>query len=423
VFLLDFACIRVYHPNTAKRRLPVPASIIRRGYNVKSTIIGDTPRSARMAVAAMFFINGAVLASWVPMIPAVQQNLSLSTGALGIALLGMAAGALLAMPIAGMVSARRGSGMITTLAGLIYCAVLPMLLLAPVLPVLFLVLFVFGAANGAMDVTMNAQGVLVERRYRRPIMSSFHGLYSMGGFTGAVSSGILAALGVPSETRMLGAACLFAIGVAVASRWLLPAAGETTTTGPRFARLSGPLVALAVVGFSAFVAEGAMGDWSAVYLRNSLGAGPALASAGFAAFACTMAAMRMTGDRLVQYAGPVLVVRSGGIIAGIGLGVALLVGHPLAAIIGCGLVGCGMANVVPVMLSAAGRASSLAAGPAIAAVSTGSYFGSLAGPPVVGFAANVVTLPYALGLVVACCLVVTLLAGAVTSVDRAHAGA
>jgi hypothetical protein len=368
----------------------------------------------------MFFINGAVLASWVPIIPTVQQNLSLSTGALGIALLGMAAGALLAMPFAGLVSARRGSGAVTMVAGLIYCAMLPLLLPAPALPVLLLVLFVFGAANGSMDVAMNAQGVLVERRYRRPIMSSFHGLYSLGGFAGAVSSGILAAIGVPSEIRLLGAACLSAGGILIAARWMLPAAGEATAGGPAFARLSGPLVALGIVGFCSFVGEGAMGDWSAVYLRHSLAAGPALASAGFAAFAFTMAAMRMTGDRLVQRAGPVRVVRFGGLLAGAGLGVALLVGHPVAAIIGCGLVGCGLANVVPVLLSAAGRASHLAAGPAIAAVATASYFGSLAGPPAIGFTANVVTLPYALGLVVVCCAVVTILAGTVAGVDQAR---
>lgn len=368
------------------------------------------PQRARVAVATMFFVNGAVLANWVPRIPTVQQKLGLSAGALGVALLGMAMGAVVAMPAAGWLVARRGSRPVTTVAALVFCAALPLPALAPNLPMLFLALVVMGACNGAMDVAMNAQGIAVERRYRRPVMASFHGLFSVGGLVGSAAGGVVAGLGVNPVPHLAGAALLLGGIAVVAARGLLPAGADAGGHGAGFARPTWPLLGLGVIAFCVLVGEGAMADWTAVYLHHTLATGPGLAAAGYAAFSLAMAAGRLSGDRLAQRLGPVALVAVGGALAAVGLGGALLLGTPLAAIVGFACVGAGFASIVPVVLSAAGRAPGMAPSTAIAAVTTTGYLGFLAGPPLIGFAADLVSLRGALGIVVVLSATVALLA-------------
>ena len=376
-----------------------------------------SPRAARFAVATAFLVNGSVFANWVPLIPTVQTKLGLSNGTLGAALLGAALGALVTMPLAGWVSTRVGSRLVTVVAGLVFCSSLPLLVLAPSLPLLFLALVVFGAGNGAMDVAMNAQGVAVERRYGRPIMSSFHGLWSLGGFAGALISGALARLQVAPLPHALVAAPVLAIVLLVSARYLLPADTDDSRQekehGPAFARLPRALIGLGIVGFCSLVAEGSIGDWSAIFLRRFLGADAALGAAGYAAFAATMTVGRLTGDRVTARLGPVITVRIGGILLAVGLGTVLVVGQPIAALVGFGLVGFGLANIVPILFSAAGRSPHMAPGPAIAAISTASYLGFLAGPPAIGFTADHITLRGALLIVVAFGIIIAALAGAV----------
>jgi len=182
------------------------------------------PRAARLAVAAVFFVCGAGFANWVARIPVVQQQLGLTNGALGVALLGTAVGALLAMPTTGWVVARVGSRPVTKLMALAYCMALPLPALAPNLPLLTSALVVFGAVYGALDVAMNAQAIAVERCYRRPIMSSFHGLYSVGGIVGAVGGGVVTSLGVTPVPHLLGCRALTGNGcgssiTAVVAHW------------------------------------------------------------------------------------------------------------------------------------------------------------------------------------------------------------
>lgn len=370
-------------------------------------------RRARYAVLAVFFVHGAVFANWVPLIPTVQQKLSLDTGTLGLALLGTAVGSLVAMPIAGSMIARVGSRRVVTIAGLAYCAALLLPVAAPTLPALFLALVVFGACQGSTDVAMNAQGVTVEGRYGRPIMSSLHGLWSLGGLAGASASGVLAARGVAPLPHALGATVLLAAALAVATRLLLPRDGNAAPAGPTFARLTRPLIGLGIVGFCALVAEGSIGDWSALYLRRVLGADPGLAAAGYATFTLTMTIGRLTGDRVTAWLGPVRLVRLGGALLAVGLGAALIIGQTAATLVGFALVGFALANIVPILFSAAGRTTGLAAGPAIAAVSTASFLGFLVGPPVIGVTANHVTLRGGLGLVAALGVLIAVLAGAV----------
>jgi MFS family permease len=368
-------------------------------------------RSARVAVSAVFFVNGALVASWAPYIPRIKSDLDLSARSLGFVLLAMAFGAVAAMPGAGWMVERLGTR--ATLAGAValgYVA-LPFVLLAPNAISLAAVLVVLGAATGVTDVAMNANGAAVEQRYGRPILSSLHALWSIGAFAAAGVTALMAAIGVPAELHLLVASLLLgAIGLTACAR-LMPAAERARDRPRGHARPSRRVLGLTLIAFSSFLCEGAINEWGALYLRGPLGESAAMGAAGYAVFVGSMAAMRLTGDRLTSRFGRAPIVRAGGALAGAALAIALLVGHPVAAFVAFACLGLGLANVFPLVVSAAGRAPVPAA--AIAAVSTGGYSGALIGPPVIGFVTDAASLPVALGLVVALCALITLLAGLV----------
>ena len=370
----------------------------------------------------MFFVNGAAMATWVPLIPSVQQKLNLNAGELGIALLGVAVGAVMAIPTTGWLVGRAGGRRVVTLAAIASCIILPFLPLAPALPVLTLALVLFGASLGMMDVAMNIHGAVVEALYQRPLMSTFHGFYSIGGFAGALVSGALAAAGAVPFSRALWPAVLLAAVAIVGHRSLPPEQPRTTshrsTLRVHLAGLSWPLVALGIMAFCSFLSEGASGDWSALYVHKTLGADPAFAATAFAAFSIAMAIGRLSGDWLTKRLGATVLVRCGGALAAVGLSATLLLGKPGVALVGFGLIGLGLANVVPTLFSAAGRSRSLPPRVAIAAVASAGYIGLLAGPPLIGFAAQAFTLPRALTAVVVCCGIIAVLGSMVRSADR-----
>lgn len=375
--------------------------------------VGAPPRAARLAVMVLFFIAGAPTGSWFVRIPTVQDRLDLSDGLLGVALLGMAIGSLLAMPATGWLIARWGSRPVAVTAALVMCLAISLPAVAPDLPTLVMTLAVIGAGNGILDVAMNTQAVAIERRYQRSIMSTFHGVFSIGGLVGGASAGVVASAGIPPAPHLFVVGVISAVLVVIAARFLLPAAVDSGAEGPAFARPSRALAGLGIVGFCVLLSEGVVADWSAVYLRNTLETGAGFAAAGFSAFSLTMTAGRLTGDWLTARLGSVAIIRGGGAIVAVGLGVALLIGTPIAALIGFACVGIGLAASFPVVLSAAGRAPGLSPGTAIAAVATAGYTGFLAGPPVIGFVAEVAGLRVGLGVVVVLGLVMMLLAGAV----------
>ena len=379
---------------------------------------GAAPRAARLAVMAFFFVAGASLGNWFPRIPEVQRDLALSDGELGIALFGPAVGALAAMPTTGWLIARWGSRPVTWVAALALCAALPLPTVAPGLLLLILALVAVGASNGVLDVAMNAQAVAVEHRYRRPIMTTFHGVFSVGALAGAATGGLVAGQGIDPTPHLIGVAIVCAGAVVLAAPRLLPAGVDAGGAGPAFARPSRALAGLGIVAFCVLLGEGAVADWSAVYLRNTLDTSAELAAGGFAAFSLTMAAGRFLGDWLTARLGPVAIVRFGGALAAVGLGLALLVGRPVAGLIGFACVGAGLACAFPVVLSAAGRTPGLAAGTAIAAVATAGYSGFLVGPPLIGLAAEVAGLRVGLGLVALLGLAMVALAGAVAPAHK-----
>lgn len=371
------------------------------------------PRWARLAVAATFFIAGVVQANWVSRIPTIQNALNLDNAALGLTLLGLPIGLLVAAPLTSLLMARFGSRAVTRAAGVGYCLSLALPALAPEPALLFLALLIFGFASGTLDVSMNTQAAVVEQRYGRPIMSSFHALFSTGGLLGSVVGGAVASRGISPATHLLIAAAVLAIMAFFATVRLLPRAAGIVSSGPALTRPSKSLMILGAIGFCALLSEGAVADWSGIYLRDIVGAPEGVSAAGFAAFSLAMAAGRFSGDWLNQRIGPVRLLRMCGALSAFGLLLALLVPRLTVVILGFGCVGAGLSTMFPLVVSAAGGQPASRSGAAIATITTISYFAFLVGPPLIGFASEAVTLSGALGIVVALDLLVVFLASAV----------
>ncbi len=373
---------------------------------------------ARAATALVFFMNGFGHGSWAPRLAEIKALHGLSDGTLGLALFALALGALLAMPFAGALAARYGSARASLIGALCYGGLLPGMVLAdgPMLAAAFLV---FGMAVGGLDVVMNAQAVAIERGYGRSIMNGLHGMFSLGGMAGALVAGLVAGAGIGLAAHLLTMAVVIALLAGGACLAMLPAGLDPKgDAGPRMRLPDRSLLALGAIGFCALLSEGSVGDWSAVYLQTSLDAGTTTAAAAFAVFSITMALGRFCGDWLVDRVNPAMVLRAGGLLAASGLGLTLLLAQPIAAVLGYGLVGLGLSCSFPIALSASARVPGLAPGIAIAGVCTLGYFGLLAGPAGIGFLAELIGLPRALGLVVVLCAVIVLLAGRLPEVRQ-----
>ncbi len=389
--------------------------------------VTHVPRQARLAVAVAFFASGAAFANWAARIPAVKDRLGLSSGALGVALLGSAVGAVAAMPLTGVLLARHGSRTVTRASLALFCLVLPLPALAPSLPALLGALVLLGAGAGALDVSMNAQAVAVEQRYRRPLLAGFHGLWSLGALAGALTGGLAAGAGLAPRLHLaLAGALLLAAGLR-ATRRLLPAGADRparTSASVRPVPTRESLRVLVLLGATAFcglLSEGAVYDWSAVYLRDSLGSSEGLAVSAYAAFTFAMTVGRLAGDRLRLRFGSRGLLGAAALLASAGLGAGLALQRTPAAVAGFGVLGAGLSCVVPIVFSAAGGgpggAAGLPPGPAIAAVSTIGYVGFIAGPPLIGALAEMTTLPAALALAAVLTALVALMARCLPPLD------
>src|SRR5262249_20218622 len=262
---------------------------------------------------------------------------------------------------------RLGSRVMTAGAGVGLCLALPLPVASPGVALLSLSLVLLGACNGLLDVSMNAQAADVEQRVGRPIMSSFHALFSLGGVAGALLAGGAMAVGI-GDMAHTGISAMVAL---VAAMLALPGLARPQPAhhdpGPAVARPSGTLVTLGFLALLGLLAEGAMADWSAVYLHDTLGASPSTAAIAFAVFSLAMALGRFTGDGLVERLGPRRVLRGSSAVAAAGLAGALLLGHPAIGVVGCGVVGLGIPNILPILFSAAARVSGVPPGPALPA--------------------------------------------------------
>jgi MFS family permease len=366
---------------------------------------------ARISVLVIFFVHGAVFSTWVSRIPAVQSALRLSTGVLGFALLGIAAGSMISMPLAGWLIARHGSKLVTVVSSLWFGLALALPSAAQSAWTLGLALSLLGLSAGAMDVAMNAQGAEVEHRARKPMMSGFHAMFSIGGMFGAAAGGGLAKAGIPVAAHFLSASGICLLLVLAVIPGLLPAVPDGHSGRARF-RLTPAIFGLSAISFCFFLSEGAVADWSALYLAHSLGAGPAQAASGYAFFSAAMAAGRLLGDTLRSRFGAVSLLRNGSVLAASGLALALVVARTPAALLGFTLVGFGCSIIVPIAFAAAGRLSQSLTPSALPTVVASGYFGLFVGPPLIGLVAEAVTLRWALFLVVALCLTGAILARA-----------
>jgi MFS family permease len=273
-----------------------------------------------------------------------------------------------------------------------------------------LALFLYGASNGALDVAMNAQAALVERRYARPIMSSFHALWSVGGLIGAAIGGLAASRLLDTGPHFVIAAAAGLIVMLVAFRGLIPdGPAASSSHEPAFALPTRALLPMGIVALCALISEGAIGDWGAIYLREGLGSAAGAAAAGYAVFALTMAGGRFAGDWLATRFGSGNVVRAGGGLVVAGIGLALIGTTPVVAIAGYGLVGAGVSCIFPLIMSAAARTPGVAPGVGIAAMATAGYTGFLLGPPLIGGIAELFSLRGALGVLALFGLVIMLL--------------
>ena len=371
-------------------------------------------RHARLATSTVFFVHAVLFASWTPHIPVIKTALGLSDASLGVALLGAPVGSVGAMLAAGALVSRWGSAAVmrVTLAG--YAVVPVGLGLANSRLSLFAALAGWGMFYGSLDVAMNAQAGSVERKYGRSIFASFHACWSLGAFVGTGLGSASVALGVPLSWHMLGLGVLIAVVTLPLTRWALPAraelTGEPTTRGRRLARPTPVLMGLGLIVFCGLLCEGAAADWTAVYLRDALSVAGGLAGLGYTAFTCAMFIGRLTGDRLISRFGPRNAVRAGATLAGLGLGLGLILNRPATAIAGFALLGVGLSLVVPSVFSASTRLPDTPPAPALALTTTFGWVGFLCGPPVIGLLASKLTLPVALGLVTVLCLVMTALA-------------
>ncbi|HMJ35851.1 MAG TPA: MFS transporter [Baekduia sp.] len=377
--------------------------------------------SARTAIAAIFTLNGVALGTWGARIPAIQDHLDVGPGGLAVALAGLAAGALIAMPAAGRLASRRGSATVVRLA--VVALGLSMILPAtmPAIGLVAAATFLMGLANGSLDVAMNAQGVEVERAVRRPILSSLHAGFSFGGLIGAGAGALAAAAGVGALPNFLAIGATVAVAGFVRSRSLVadgpaPQSAEETAT----AATSRGRWYLRGLAFCCLFAEGAALDWSAVHLRD-IGATAAVAALAYAAFSVAMASGRMTGDRLSERWGPVALARRGGALATAAMAISLVAGLPAVGLVAYLTLGAGLSVVIPLIFRAA--ATGADAGPALAGVTTTGYLGLLSGPPLIGAVAALTSVPTALLLVVAATAAVAFGAGALRPPGRTAATA
>lgn len=365
-------------------------------------------QKAKRATQAVFLVCGLALSSWAPMVPFAKERLNLNESDLGLLLLLLGAGAILMMPVTGFLSHKFGTRIVIFISGLLAALILPLLLLVNDIALMGVLLFLFGASVGAIDVAMNTHGVFVQNQLPKPVMSSLHGLFSVGGLLGSLGLGLLIEAGLRPMVAAISIACLLVLILISQYSSLFtkaleqPATEEETDSkneSRSFAWLHKTILYLGFACFIVFLAEGAMLDWSALLLTENRGVSVALSGMGYAVFSVAMAVMRLTGDRLVTRLSEKTVVVGGAILAAAGILIAANAGSLSLTLTGFVLLGIGSANIVPVFFSEAGRLKSVASAIAIPAVSTIGYAGQLAGPALIGFAAHQYSLPLAISFI------------------------
>ncbi|WGS50092.1 MFS transporter [Paraburkholderia sp. D15] len=361
---------------------------------------------ARYATMALFFIAGMMYASWGVHVPTVRDRFHLNAAMLSLALLALAGGSIVAMVMNASWIARVGTRRACLSGGLVMAGCGVLILLVPAYWMLLIVLALFGAGMATLDVAMNAEASAVEKALGKPIMSSLHGMFSIGGMAGAAAGGALLAHGMAPALHLALAAAVSALVLVIACPAVLPHvphADHPDAGTPRANRWRSPaLWALGAMALVALIAEGAMYDWATVYMRDVVLTTPALASAAYAAFSGGMSAARFAGDVVrARFGAPQLVMASASL-ACAGMVGALLLPNPVAALIGFTLMGLGLANMMPVLFAAAASVKGIHAAEGLAHVAGLAYFGLLFGPVIIGAVTQATSLPIGLSVVAVC---------------------
>ncbi|MCW7548807.1 MFS transporter [Photorhabdus sp. APURE] len=343
-----------------------------------------------MATRAAFFIAGFSLASWAPLIPLAKERLQLDNGAMGLLMLAFGIGSFIMMPMAGMLAARFGCRQIFTLCALIVLVMLPGLSILPTPLTLACALFIFGAGIGAMDVVVNIHAVMVEKMARRPIMSGFHALFSLGGIAGAGSVSALLSVGISPLQVMAMAVLLIILLLLPVWNGLLNEAEAGNT--PFFAVPHGIVILLGFLCFVAYIMEGSMLDWSGILLTSVHNISSHQAGIGYTLFAIAMTSGRFLGDKIIALYGHRRVFISSALLATSGF--ILIYSASTAIMLGLSflMIGAGLSNIAPMLFTASGQQKIMPDSLAVAAVSTMGYSGILLGPALIGGLAHIVTL-------------------------------
>jgi MFS family permease len=356
-------------------------------------------RIHRIAVSSFFFLAGLCFSSWASRIPAIQLKLHLNNAGLGAVLLGLPTGLLISLPVAGWLVAKYGSKTIVVGAAVLYACTLPMLGLVQNTGQLVACLFIFGMGGNLLNISMNTQAVSTESLYGRSIMASYHGLWSLAGFSGAAIGTLFVGLGVPPWQHFLVVGALAGIIIVFCVSHLVKEDVNKNEQQPIFAKPDRALISLGLIAFCSMICEGAMFDWSGVYFQKVVQPANGLVTAGYTAFMCTMATGRFIGDWVTTRVGKRKTLQASGILTALGLLIAVIFPYFASAVTGFLFVGMGVSSVIPLIYSSAGKSRRLSPGVALAAVSTIGYLGFLFGPPFIGFIAQASSLRLSLGLI------------------------
>lgn len=375
--------------------------------NVLSQQVGSQAR--RSATRAIFFVTGMAMGLWAALVPYAQMRTHAEAGQLGLLLLCLGGGSLIAMLGSGRIIGLAGCRRVIVVSVVLYCLMLPLLATLADIRLLAASLFVFGMGIGLADVAMNVQGTLVEQAADKPLMSGFHCLWSVGGIAGAGGGALLLGAGISPQTTTFWAVALIVLVTACSFPALLTSGGEDPHQPPDTAsRPNFRLVLMAIMAMICFMAEGAILDWSGIFMTQDRGMAVEHAGWGFAAFAVAMSLMRATGDAVVKTLGRQHVLIIGGILGIAGYLIVVLVPGWTMALCGFALVGIGAANIVPVLITLAGQEKVMPVHRSVALVATLGYLGVLGGPALIGWVVHLTNLYVAFALVAAAFMVIVL---------------
>lgn len=387
---------------------------------METTIASATPYHrdrVRWAVSLFYFCQGLAFASWASRIPDIKTALHLSDGQLGSLLFALPLGQLLTMALSGRLVTKYGSKKVLTVAAIFYVIALSNLGLATKGWHLGCFLLVFGIVGNMCNIAVNTQGVAAENLFDKPIMSSFHGAWSIAGFTGALIGLLMINLHVSPYLHFWIITILVWTSILINNKYLVAGVGPTNTTKRKlFSKPEGALLQLGVIGFCSMATEGAMFDWSGVYFKDIVKAPQALVPLGYASFMVMMASGRFVGDKLIARLGRKTVLQISGVLISLGMFIAVLFPYIVTAVIAFMLVGLGVATVVPTVYSVAGRNAKVAPGIALAMVSSVSYLGFLMGPPLIGYIAELASLRYSYAVIGMFGLVISLLVAKIKAI-------